>query len=307
MGGGGGKGGGKKVVYQPAPVQRDNTFAQYLSYQQERESRAEARAAQERADRQAREEARQERGRAGLTTKLTNLEQGLRSGMYSFGEAQQQLDAYGAQYDIGAATQPGAANLMDIYTKEIQPLRRTQAISTGFQDILGRTATADEEKRYMDKFKSGYYKDIDAFKQGLYQTQEYKKKNNQSYIDNYYDSIYGKQETDKDGNLTGKRTFAFSQDLMPKYAGDLKSATNVELPDYGKYFKEARTVAELDEQRQGMRASRQFVYSAGLTNLQGSIDKEISKIRDTGETKRQRIKSGSEERQALLGNALSFY
>ena len=306
MGGGGGK--GKKVVYQPAPAPpQDNTFAQYLSYQQDRERRAEARAAQERADRIAREEARQERGRAGLTTKLTNLEQGLRSGMYSFGEAQQQLDAYGAQYDIGASTQPGAANLMDVYTKEIQPLRRTQAISTGFADILGREATDDEKTKYMDKFKSGYYKDIDAFKQGLYQTQEYKKKNNQSYIDNYYDSIYGKQETDKDGNLTGKRTFAFSQDLMPKYAGDLKAATNVDLPDYEKYFKEARTVAELDEQRQGLRASRQFVYSAGLTNLQGSIDKEISKIRETGATKRSRIESGSKERQALLTGALQFY
>ena len=94
---------------------------------------------------------------------------------------------------------------------------------------------------------------------------------------------------------------------MPKYAGDLKAATNVDLPDYEKYFKEARTVAELDEQRQGLRASRQFVYSAGLTNLQGSIDKEISKIRETGDTKRSRIESGSKERQALLNGALQFY
>ena len=307
MGGGGKGGGGKKVIYQPVQQPRNDGFTQYLSYMQDRERREESRAAQERADRQAREDARRERGKTGFQAKLTNLEAGLRSGMYSYPEVQSQIDAYAGQYDIGAFTQQGAADLQNIYTKEIQPLRRTQAISTGFQDILGRAATADEQKSYMDKFKSGYYKDIDSFKQGLYQTQEYKKKNNQSYIDNYYDSIYGKQQTDKDGNLTGKRTFAFSQDLLPKYAGDLKAATGVELPDYDKYFKDARTVAELDEQRQGMRASRQFVYSAGLTNLQGTIDKEISKIRDTGETKRERISSASKERQALLGNALSFY
>ena len=61
-----------------------------------------------------------------------------------------------------------------------------------------------------------------------------------------------------------------------------KAKTGVTMPDYEKYFSEARTVAELDEQRQGLRQTRQFMYNAGLTNLQGDIDKEINKVKTEG-------------------------
>ena len=43
-------GGGTRVEYRAPEIPRDNSFQQYLQYQQERESAAERRAAQEKAD-----------------------------------------------------------------------------------------------------------------------------------------------------------------------------------------------------------------------------------------------------------------
>ncbi len=103
--------------------------------------------------------------------------------------------------------------------------------------------------------------------------------------------MYGKQDKTADGKLTGKRRFAFTKDLLPQYEGDLKAKTGVTMPDYENYFKQARTVAELDEQRQGIRQSRQFMYQAGLTNLQGDIDKEINKVKTEGTKSVARIKN----------------
>lgn len=306
MGGGGGRG-KTKVQYYPVQQPQNDGFSQYLSYMQGREQREDARAAQERADRTRREEERRERGRAGFGGLIGNLQTGLQSNLISYDEAMSRAEGYLGQYDIGGYGQDQLAELTKNYTTNVLPTRRRGEVEYQIKNILGRDVKENEVEKYMTRFSTGALKNLNEFKQDLYSSTEYKDKNNQSYIDNYYDSIYGKQETDKDGKLTGKRTFQFSQDLMPGYSGDLPGATNVKLPEFEEYFKKARTVGELDEQRQNMRAARQFVYSSGLTNLQGTIDKEISKIRDKGETTRQRIKSGSEERQALLGGALSFY
>ena len=50
---------------------------------------------------------------------------------------------------------------------------------------------------------------------------EYTKKINDNYLDNYYDTMYGKQTKDEEGNMTGKRIFNFDASLMPGYKGDL--------------------------------------------------------------------------------------
>ena len=70
----------------------------------------------------------------------------------------------------------------------------------------------------------------------------------------------------------------------PKSEGlNLKERTGITLPDYEEYFKEARSVAELEDQRQSIAQTREFLYSAGLKNLQGNIDKETTKIRIEGQ------------------------
>jgi hypothetical protein len=44
----------------------------------------------------------------------------------------------------------------------------------------------------------------------------------------------------------------------------------------------AGTPAEIEEQLQNVRETRKYLYSAGLTNLQGEIDKETQKLKNEG-------------------------
>ena len=118
--------------------------------------------------------------------------------------------------------------------------------------------------------------------------------------------MYGKQTRDDEGGLTGKRKFAFSKELLPDYDGDLKAKTGISLPDYDKYFGEARTVAELDEQRQGIRQTRQYLYSAGLTGLQGDIDKNIQKLRNEGQKDVAKIKQAGDIMGGLTQGFFNF-
>ena len=287
-------GGGTKttVKYRPAPVQRDNSFQQYLQYQQSREQAAEARAARERAEEAARQEARRERGRQALDPMRANLQRSLDAGLISYGDATSQLREFGSRYDIADSSEPLAQQLGTYYTTDLLPKKRQQQVKSAYKTILGREATEDEMADALASYQAeGWGGTSAGIRSQLKASQEYKDKFNQSYLDNYYDTMYGKQTKDADGKRTGKRTFAFSKDLLPGYEGDLQASTGVTLPDYENYFKEARTVAELDEQRQGIRQTREFMYNAGLTNLQGDIDKEINKVKTEGSKSVARIKN----------------
>ena len=60
----------------------------------------------------------------------------------------------------------------------------------------------------------------------------------------------------------------------------LKGKTQITLPDYGDSF--TGTPGEIDFQLDNIRQSRKFLYNAGLTNLQGTIDKENTALRTEG-------------------------
>ena len=121
---------------------------------------------------------------------------------------------------------------------------------------------------------------MEDFKGSLTKSQEYQKKFNQSYLDNYYDTMFGKQTVDEKGDKTGQRTFKFDSKLLPSYGGNLADRTKITTPDFGEGFK--GTPAELEAQQQNVRDTRQYLYSAGLTNLQGEIDKETQSLKNEG-------------------------
>ena len=58
------------------------------------------------------------------------------------------------------------------------------------------------------------------------------------------------------------------------------------MPEFGDF---TGTPAELEEYQQSLRQSRQYLYSAGLTNLQGEIDKELQNIKTEGQKEIVRI------------------
>ena len=250
----------------------------------------------------AKEAARLAGGAAGYTPLKTNLESQLRSGLIGFGEAQQYLRDYTTQYELGPKEED-IGQFAKIYSEQIAPGRFETGLGAAYEEILGRKATEEERTAGLERFKGGYYQSVSDLKESLYKGQEYQKKFNKSYLDSYYDTMFGEELKDEKGEQTGKRTFKFDKSLLPDYAGDLKSSTKVSLPQFGEGF--TGTPAEIEQQLQNIRDSRQFLYSAGLTNLQGEIDKETQKLKNEGAKEVQKIAAQGDIYKSLVG-AFSF-
>lgn len=297
---------GSKTVYNPPKIEKDDSFAKYLEYQQGKEDRLQAQADKEKAETKAKDLTRRKSGAQGLTGLYDRTKSQLESGLVSFQGAQDKLQSYIDKYDLTSGftedegftptyTDPnkGAGqyltNLQNTYQGEggLLEKQRTSGVNLAYQDILGRQATADELSGAMSNLQLQSYggAGISGLRDSLKSSNEYTKNVNNNYLDNYYDTMYGKQTRDDEGNMTGKRKFTFDPSLLPTYQGDLEAKTGVGVTSgqqFADYFGEGRTIAELEEGKQNVRDSRKFLYSAGLTNLQGDIDKETQKIKNEG-------------------------
>ena len=297
---------GSKTVYNPPKIEKDDSFAKYLEYQKGKEDRLQAQADAEKAEAKAKDITRRKSGAQGLTGLYDRTKSQLESGLLSFQGAQDKLQSYIDKYDLTAGftedegftptyTDPNKgpgqylSSLQNIYQGEggLLDKKRTSGVKLAYQDILGRQATDDELSSAMSNLQLQSYggAGIQGLRDSLKSSAEYTKNLNDNYLDNYYDTMYGKQTKDAEGNMTKKRKFTFDPSLLPTYQGDLGERTGVGVTtgeQFADYFKEGRTIAELEEGKQNIRDSRKFLYSAGLTNLQGEIDKETQKIKNEG-------------------------
>tara|TARA_R100000353_G_scaffold175216_1_gene144995 strand:+ start:621 stop:1577 length:957 start_codon:yes stop_codon:yes gene_type:complete len=313
---------GSKTVYNAPKIEKDDSFEKYLEYQKERETKLEERAQQQREDDAAAELRRRQTGASGLTDLYQRTKGQLQSGSLNFQQAQNQLQSYIDKYDLTTGFKEGEAPdnlytdtgkgpnqyltaLQDFYQAPggLQETQRTAGIKLAYQDLLGRAATPEELSSGLQNIKDRAYggSGVQGLRESIKVSSDYVKKFNQNYLDNYYDVAYGKQTVDEEGNRTGKRTFAFSKELLPTYSGDLKERTRVELPDYSQFFSQGRSIKELDEGIEGMRESRKFMYNAGLTNLQGEIDKETQKLKNEGAKDIARITKSGDMYKSLIG------
>ncbi len=296
-------GGGTTVRYEQPKIERDTSFQDYLKYQQERERAAEEKAAAAAAEEKAKAEARKASGASAYAGLRSGVESQLRQGLLSYQDATSQLRDYAAKYDLTPPEQDVTA-LTNIYTQELLPGRRETGISSAYQELLGREATAEEKQSALERFNQGYYSNVQDLKDSLLKSQEYQKKFNQSYLDNYYDTMFGKQTVDEKGDKTGKRTFTFDQNLLPSIASqNLASRTGVTTPRFQGQF--VGTPSEIDEQLQNVRDTRQYLYSAGLTNLQGEIDKETQALKNEGAKAVQKISAQGDIYKSLV-SAFNF-
>jgi hypothetical protein len=188
------------------------------------------------------------------------------------------------EQDITALTQQYTAAL---------PGKRATGMSAAYEELLGRQATAGELSKGQERFQQGYYGSMEDFKSSLLNSAEYKKKFNDSYLDNYYDTKFGSSVADrteevtdpttgeKKTRVTKLRQFKFDPSLLPKYSdtAGLEKKSGITQPDYETFFNKDRSVEELEQGIQGVRDARQYLYSAGLTNLQGEIDTNIQKLK----------------------------
>ena len=289
------------VTYNPPP--KDDTFSKFLEYQQKKESLADERAATERAEQKAADDARKAAGAAGYAGLRQGVTNQLRQGLVGYEDATSRLRDYATKYDM-TSPEADVTNLTDIYTKELLPGRRQTGIGAAYEEVLGRQATEEEKTKATERFSHGYYTSNQDLRDSLYKGTEYQKKFNQSYLDNYYDTKYGQQAVNEKGERTGQRTFKFSKELMPTMgnvqAGDLAKRTGITTPNFGDSFQ--GTPSELEEAQQNIRDSRQFLYSAGLTNLQGEIDKETQKLKTEGSKELAKIQSQGSIYNSLVGS-----
>ena len=268
--------GGGGPSYTPPPP--DDTFKNYLAYQKERELIAEEKANKAEEERKAEAAARKASGAASYGGLKQTTQQQLAQGLIGYESAQQQLRDYAARYDL-APPEADIQELTQQYTAAL-PGKREAGIKASYEELLGRQATSEELAKAQERFGQGYYGTMEDFKSSLTKSSEYQDKFNQDYLSNYYDTQFGKQTLTAEGKKSGKRTFKFDSSLLPQYGGDLQARTKVVTPDFGKEFE--GTPAELEAQQQNIRDTRQYLYSAGLTNLQGEIDKETQKLKNEG-------------------------
>ena len=290
-------GGGPKIKYEAPKIEKDDSFEKYLQYQIETDQRADDRAQQAIDDEKERTQIRNEAGAAAYDSYADNIQNQLNAGLISFNDAQGRLTDYRAKYDMPVGDR--AAALTQNYLENILPGRRDTGITAAYEEILGRAATPEERQKAMDRFDQGYYTNIKDLRDSLAKGSEYQNKFNKSYLDNYYDTMFGEQDKTDEGKLTGVRTFKFDKNLLPTYGGDLADRTKISLPDFQDQFK--GTPAEIEQQLQNVRDSRQFLYSAGLTNLQGEINKETTKLRSEGQKELQKIKGQGDLYKSLVG------
>lgn len=307
-------GGGISVNYQAPNIEKDDSFEKYLQYQQQKETLAEQRAANEKAEAAAKEQARKASAQAGYRGLRSGIESQLRQGLITYGDATGQLRDFAAKYDL-TPPESEIADLTKIYTEELLPGRRATGVSAAYEELLGRQATEEEKGKALERFQQGYYSSVQDLKDSLVKGSEYQDKFNQSYLDNYYDTEFGSSvaartqevtdpETGKKKTVVSKlRKFNFDPALLPSYDKNIAARTGVSQPDYEKYFGEARTVEELKQGLQGIRDSRQFLYSAGLTNLQGEIDKETQKLKNEGSKEVAKISRDA----SIYGNLVSGF
>jgi hypothetical protein len=271
-------------------------------FYRERATREEQRILQKEEAAAAKEAARAASAQAGYEPFKQSIESQLRGGLISFPQAQDYLREYTTKYEM-TGKEGDVGQFAQLYQSEIAPQRFGTGLEAAYEEILGRKASEEEKTAGLERFKGGYYQTVTDLKESLYKGREYQDKFNRSYLDSYYDTMFGKEQTDAEGKKTGKRTFTFDKNLLPTYAGDLKGGTKVELPAFGEGF--TGTPAEIEQQLQNIRDSRQFLYSAGLTNLQGEIDKETQKLKNEGAKEVQKIAAQGDIYKSLVG-AFSF-
>lgn len=312
---------GNTTYHAPPPPPPDTTFQDYLKAQEKREKRGEYRNWLGDVQEYKSAKGKQASGRAGWSDFKTGVQSQLGSGLLSFDEAKGQLANYATKYNLASNSilaphadprgdwgddsettdvptyetpdewqnwsVAGAQNELQKYysgedgTGGIRGARRTTGIGAAYQDLLGRDATAAELTSAQERFAGGYYKDIADVKDTIKSSGEYTDKFQSSYIDNYYDTMYGDELRDSGGKRTGKRKFEFDANkYMPKYDGDLKKSTGISTPDYEDSYE--GTPASIDAYLDSIRDTRKYLYSAGLTNLQGDIDTETQKLKNEG-------------------------
>ena len=270
-------GGGAKA---PAP---DPAITAYNTYMLERQKQIDAKSEADALTATAETNAIKATGQAGYNAYKENLLNQFNAGLIDSAQAQQGFKDYEDRYKLGTGFTQNDLNYLTQQASQGAVGKSQLLAGQTYKDILGRGATESELASFSELQKTGQYKLTDLVN-SIKSGSEYQNKFNDNYLTSYYDTMYGKQETttNEKGETvkTGKRTFNYNAAFDPTFTGDIASATGINTSQVPTSF--TGTAAEIEEFQQAQRQKRDFMYNAGLTNLQGQIDKDTQKIKNEG-------------------------
>ena len=284
-GGGGSKGGGNDMMmYVMMNQQAEATRAENqraLDFQNSilNETRAEKKAE---LDRIAKKDAdRKAAGEAGRGAYISNVKQRVSSGLIGEESAQKLVQDYYNQYDLA----PDATELTDITQayQQFAPKRREADLSSVYQRLLGRPATAAELAAGQSQLALG--RTVGDLEKDIESTSEYKKVRPGSAFEAEQEARYGGPVLDTTGARTGTYKYNFGATNLPGLSEDLVKQIGVTAPSFtGKEF--IGSAEEIEGAKQAKNNYETFLYNSGLTALKGNLDKEISKYAQDQETER---------------------
>ena len=293
---------GKAPKYEaPKP---DPTIQAYNTYMMERQKTLDAKSDADALEATTSTNAIKSTGQAGYNTYKQNLLNQFNAGLIDSAQAQQGFKDYEDRYKLGTGFAQNDLNeLVNQATQGATGKSRTLAGQT-YKDILGREAKEEELTSFENLQKTGQYKLTDLINT-IKAGSEYTSKMDGDYLTRYLDTMQGNQETKKSPEgydvKTGRRTFNYNSALDPVFSGDIAKATGISTSGMPTSF--TGTAAEIEDFQNAQRQKRDFAYNAGLTNLQGQIDKDTQKIKNEGTKDVARIASQGQ----LLSNLTSGF
>jgi hypothetical protein len=221
-------------------------------------------------------------GQSGRGAYISNVKQRLSSGLIGEESAQKLVQDYYNQYDLA----PDATELADITQayQQFAPKRREADLSSVYQRLLGRPATAAELAAGQSQLALG--RTVGDLEKDIESTSEYKNQRPSSAEEAKNEAVYGRPVLDP---VTGLRTKTyksyFSKTALPGVSDDLQKQIGIKAPSFiGEEF--IGTADEIEYAKTQRNNYETFLYNSGLTALKGNLDKEISKYAQDQETER---------------------
>ena len=243
------------------------------------EAQAEKKAEQDRITQK--EAERKARGETGRGAYISNVKQRLSSGLIGEESAQKLVEDYYTKYDLA----PDATELADITQayQQFAPKRREADLSSVYQRLLGRPATAAELAAGQSQLALG--RTVGDLEKDIESTSEYKKARPGSAFEAEQEARYGGPVLDTTGTRTGTYKYNFGATNLPGLSADLIKQIGVTAPSFiGQSF--TGSAEEIEGAKQAKNNYETFLYNSGLTALKGNLDKEISKYAQDKETER---------------------
>ena len=227
-------------------------------------------------------------GQASYKSFVTNLENQYDTGLISADQVETKWKDYKGAYTLGAEYGLDDYTRFQTTASTKETGNREYKAGRLFEDLLNRKADTSESTKYKEDLSKGI--SLSDIADSIKSKDEYKNK----FLTTAESEVglrYGDQLRDDTGKKTGKYTYTFNPSFGPQASKGLASTTGVNFgapPATAPGTVDAPTstftgtVEEIEGFRKQKEAQSAFMYNAGLTNLQGQIEKETTKLKNTG-------------------------